>query len=248
MPDVRQPTRPFLTAVWRYLAMLNYEIDPAVLRPHVPRGTEVDTWQGQAFVSMVGFLFLDTRVLGVADPVASQLRGGQPALLRAAQRPGGRPARAWSSSRRLCPGRPSPGRRALLYGEKYVLLPMQHQIDDARQRRRPRRVSLASPRPAGSAWACDRWARPSPWRPAPRRSSSPSTTGATPAGAAERSSIAVEHPPWRVWQVGESWLECDVAGLYGPEFAPYLRGRPARRFWPKARTSWFARADGWMSC
>jgi uncharacterized protein YqjF (DUF2071 family) len=58
----------FLTAEWRYLAMINYEIDPAILLPHVPRGTELDEWQGKTFVSMVGFHFLNTRVLGVPLP------------------------------------------------------------------------------------------------------------------------------------------------------------------------------------
>ncbi len=58
----------FLTAQWRWLAMANYVIDPAVLQPFVPRGTELDTWQGRHYVSLVGFLFLDTRVLGVPIP------------------------------------------------------------------------------------------------------------------------------------------------------------------------------------
>jgi hypothetical protein len=35
--------RSFLTAEWRHRAMLNYELDPDVLRPLVPKGTELDT-------------------------------------------------------------------------------------------------------------------------------------------------------------------------------------------------------------
>ena len=58
----------FLTAEWRYLAMLNYEVNPAILLPYVPSGTELDSWDGKTFVSMVGFLFLDTRVLGLPIP------------------------------------------------------------------------------------------------------------------------------------------------------------------------------------
>lgn len=60
--------RPFLSAEWRHLLMLNFEIDPSVLRPLVPRGTELDAWQGKTLVSLVGFLFLDTRVLGIRVP------------------------------------------------------------------------------------------------------------------------------------------------------------------------------------
>src|SRR5439155_9383088 len=61
--------RPFLTAEWRDLAMLNYEVDPAVLRPRVPAGTELDAWRGRTFLSVVGFMFLDTRVLGIPIPL-----------------------------------------------------------------------------------------------------------------------------------------------------------------------------------
>ena len=42
--------KPFLTAEWRYLVMLNYEIEPAILLPLVPKGTELDTWNGKTFV------------------------------------------------------------------------------------------------------------------------------------------------------------------------------------------------------
>lgn len=37
----------FLTAEWRYLAMLNYELDPATLAPLVPAGTELDFWEAR---------------------------------------------------------------------------------------------------------------------------------------------------------------------------------------------------------
>src|SRR6478736_4737230 len=55
----------FLTAEWKALAMLNFEVEPAVLQPFVPIGTELDTWNGKTFVSMVGFLFLRTRIFGI---------------------------------------------------------------------------------------------------------------------------------------------------------------------------------------
>src|SRR6266511_1713107 len=58
----------FLTAEWRRLAMLNYEIDPAALRPFIPRGVELDTWNNRHFVSVVGFLFLKTLVMGLPIP------------------------------------------------------------------------------------------------------------------------------------------------------------------------------------
>src|SRR5687768_8053133 len=64
----RVVARPFLTAVWCHLAMLNYRVDPGLLAPFVPRGTELDAHEGVTYVSIVGFLFTDTRVLGVPVP------------------------------------------------------------------------------------------------------------------------------------------------------------------------------------
>ena len=48
--------------------MLNYEVPPALLRPLVPKGTELDTWHGATLASVVGFRFIDTRVLGIPIP------------------------------------------------------------------------------------------------------------------------------------------------------------------------------------
>ncbi|HEY1203040.1 MAG TPA: DUF2071 domain-containing protein [Niastella sp.] len=60
--------RKFLTAQWLRLIMANYEIDPAILQPFVPAKTELDTWNGRTYVSLVGFLFHDTRVMGIRVP------------------------------------------------------------------------------------------------------------------------------------------------------------------------------------
>ncbi len=56
--------RMFLSAEWRDLVMLNYEVDPRLLREYVPRGTELDSFGGKALVSLVGFRFLRTKLFG----------------------------------------------------------------------------------------------------------------------------------------------------------------------------------------
>ena len=58
----------FLKAEWRKLALANYSIDPALLSPQLPYGTELDTWNGTCYVSLVGFMFLNTRILGMKIP------------------------------------------------------------------------------------------------------------------------------------------------------------------------------------
>ena len=45
-----------------------------MLKPLVPAGTELDSWEGQTLVSLVGFLFSDTRLLGVPVPSIARSR------------------------------------------------------------------------------------------------------------------------------------------------------------------------------
>lgn len=59
---------PFLTAEWKMLAMANYAVDPDLLKPYVPAFTELELWQGRCYVSLVGFLFVDTRLRGLRIP------------------------------------------------------------------------------------------------------------------------------------------------------------------------------------
>ena len=49
--------KPFLTAEWRDVAMLNYEIESAILQPFVQKETKLDSWNGKIFASVVGSLF-----------------------------------------------------------------------------------------------------------------------------------------------------------------------------------------------
>jgi len=61
-------SRIFLQAEWRNLLMANYIIDPVILKPYLPCYTELDSFGGNHFVSLVGFLFRDTRVSGIGFP------------------------------------------------------------------------------------------------------------------------------------------------------------------------------------
>lgn len=58
----------FLSAAWRRLLMLNYRVEPEILQPYLPAGTELDIWNGTCYVSLVGFMFLDTRIKGIRFP------------------------------------------------------------------------------------------------------------------------------------------------------------------------------------
>lgn len=58
----------FLNAYWKNLLLINYEIDPNILEPFIPKGTELDLFNGKCYASVVGFMFMDTKVLGIKLP------------------------------------------------------------------------------------------------------------------------------------------------------------------------------------
>jgi uncharacterized protein YqjF (DUF2071 family) len=63
-----QTKKTFLEAQWRKLVMMNYAIDPEVLKPYLPFETEFDQWNGTCYVSLIGFMFVDTRMLKMRIP------------------------------------------------------------------------------------------------------------------------------------------------------------------------------------
>jgi uncharacterized protein len=58
----------FLKAEWRKLAIANYEVSPDLLQPYLPYKTELDLWQNKCYVSLVGFMFLNTQLKGIPIP------------------------------------------------------------------------------------------------------------------------------------------------------------------------------------
>jgi uncharacterized protein len=127
-----QTVQPFLTANWRYLAMLNYEVDPRLIAPLVPPETEIDFENGETFLSVVGFLFLDTRLLGLPIPLH---RDFEEVNLRFYVRR--KSADTWRRGvvfiRELVPRRAIALVARAFYGENYVAVPMKHEIEHLAQ-------------------------------------------------------------------------------------------------------------------
>ena len=119
---MKQPGR-FLTAEWKNLLFFNYAIDPALLATHVPAGTELDTWEGRTFVSLVGFEFNSTRVWGMAVPLH---RSFEEVNLRFYVRRGER--RGVVFLRELVPRLAVVAVARGIFGEKYLRTPMTHTV------------------------------------------------------------------------------------------------------------------------
>jgi hypothetical protein len=219
--------RIFLTAEWRYLAMLNFAIEPAVLRPFVPPGTELDAWRGVTYASVVGFRFQKTRVFGIAFPFHTDF---DEVNLRfyVRRKAGAGWRRGVVFIRELVPRAAIAFAARAIYGERYSAFPMRHRID----------ISDSSIR---TEYA---WRRSGRWEslhaagtgaPLPIESDSEEEFitehywGYT-ARRGRCGEYEVEHPRWRVWRATESSFEADISTLYGDSFVESLSAAPLSAF------------------
>jgi uncharacterized protein YqjF (DUF2071 family) len=222
----------FLTADWRHLAMLNYEIDPVALRARVPDGTELDSWSGRTFVSMVGFMFLNTKLLGVSIPCH---RDFEEVNLRFYVRRKGQDGwrRGVVFIKEIVPRRAIAAVARWCYGERYASMPMRHLVE------------TEGGMICENSRARYEWSHLGEWNHLALRAAG--KPGFPQAGSLEefitehywgyalqrgRRTIEyrVEHPQWRIWQASDASLGCDARALYGPEFHDSLTGRPGSAF------------------
>ncbi len=216
--------------------MLNWEIDPKIVAPLVPFGTEIDFHQEKTFVSVVGFMFLNTRVLGIPIPfhrnfeelnLRFYIRRVEPAS--SAAEPTIKRGVGFVSE--LVPRWAIATTARWGYNEKYDSVPMRHAI------------SGGSPdEPIDVEY---RWKHHGCWN----RISATGQGQAKPADEGSREQFIAEHywgysaqrdgttleyqvkhPPWNVWQAVDVEFDCDVARQYGDQFAKTLSREPDSAF------------------
>ena len=216
----------FLTGEWRDLAMLNYRVDPALLAPYVPRGTELDAWRGATYLSVVGFMFRRTRVLGVPVPWH---RTFEEVNLRfyVRREVAGEVRRAVTFIREIVPRRAIALVARLAYNEPYVARPMRHAIL-AGEGGAPSRVSYEWRQ--GTAWSGLAVECRGPSREIEAGSEEEFITEHYWGYTRQRDGGTVEyrvtHPRWRVWTAERATLGGDLAALYGTQIATALSGAP----------------------
>jgi hypothetical protein len=220
--------RRFLTAEWRYLVMLNYHIDPVVLRPFVPQGTELDSWQEQTFISIVGFMFRNTRLLGL--PIPGHINFEELNLRFYVRRKG---PEGWRRGvvfiKEVVPRWAIAATARLVYNENYISLPMRHTIVS-----NERETAVAYQWRWQNAWHSVQiqvYGQPQPLQPGSQEEFiTEHYWGYARQRGGGTVEYRVEHPPWNVWQAAHYQFECDAASLYGLTFAPALQATPASAF------------------
>ncbi len=121
--------RTFLSAEWRDLLLVNYAAPTDLLARHLPAGVELDLYQGRALVSLVGFRFLHTRLLGRV-PVPFHVNFDELNLRFYVLRrmPDGEVRRGVVFVREYVPRFAIATTARLLYQEPYVAVPMRHRL------------------------------------------------------------------------------------------------------------------------
>jgi uncharacterized protein len=221
--------RIFLSTEWRDLLMLNYEIDPALLQPFVPRGTELDSFDGTTYVSLVGLRFARTKLFGlISVPFHSNF--DEVNLRMYVRRREGREIRRGVMFIREIVSRPAVTFLArLAYAENYRTMPLRHSItlDDSggsieyswelkRQRFRLHGQTDGSPSRAADG-SLEQFISEHYWGYSRHRDG----------GSLE---YHVAHVPWQIWRASNAAFEGEGASLYGSDFAGILSRPPRSAF------------------
>ena len=207
--------------------MLNYEVPETLLKPLVPAGVELDRWNGTLYVSVVGFLFRDTRVLGV--PVPGHRTFEEVNLRFYVRRVvADESRRGVVFVRELVPRSAIALVARLMYNEPYRALPMRHALLVHRQNGEIEREY---------AWrASQEWTRLIARTVGASRTLESDTEeefitehywGYTRQRDGGTIEYRVAHPRWNVWTAADARLDGDLTEVYGDAFASVLAA-PAR--------------------
>jgi uncharacterized protein YqjF (DUF2071 family) len=242
--------RPFLTAHWTDLLLLNFPVPAEVLARHAPAGTEPDLYHGQAYLSIVGFRFHTTRLLGL--PVPGHTRFPEINLRYYVRRTTcGETRRGVVFVREVAPRRAVALMANWLYHENYIARPMRTCIQKAGDELNVGDTveyswATRCPRPMGSQ------SQRGPLQQSGRRWNRLAASLATPVSLPRPGSIEeyfvenywgyvrrrdgttheyrVIHTPWRVAAGDDVTWDCDLSATYNTPLAEYLAAPPTSAF------------------
>jgi uncharacterized protein YqjF (DUF2071 family) len=229
LDQISQTKAIFLSAEWRDLVMLNYEVDSRLLEKFVPDGTVPDSFLGKSYVSLVGFRFCRTKLFGsIAVPLHGEF---EEVNLRfyVRRKHADENRRGVVFIAEIVPRQAVAQLARLLYGENYVCLPMKHNV-----------TGNGSQRTIEYQWRLEnRWCRMAAvatGAPEPAREGSLEQFitehywGYSTGRAGGSLEYHVSHAPWQVWVSNKAAFEGDASKLYGAELAHVLKGTPSSAF------------------
>ena len=211
----------FLKANWENIVMVNYEIDPEILLPYLPKGVILDLFEGKALVSVVGFLFNNTKVFGVRWPFHTNF---EEVNLRYYLKnfDGQQWKRGVGFISEIVPKPIIAVIANNLYNEHYSTAKMNHKIVTHEDT-----LSVTyNWKTKKTGWNNLSVEAGSNAQPIKKGSEEEfifeNYYGYNGLNKSTTIKYGVEHPRWQVYPVKIFQLQCDVSKLYGPEFVPFI--------------------------
>lgn len=223
------PDKIFLSAEWRGLLMLNYEVNPAHLQKYVPAGTELDSFDGKTYVSLVGFRFCRTKLLGTF-PIPFHTEFEEINLrFYVRRREDNEIRRGVVFIAEIVPKRAIALTARWFYGENYVQRPMAVRVLTNHSN-----VEAEYSWRSGNAW-CKLQARANGTPSLPSEGSLEQFITEHYWGYSRQPNGAtveyhVSHVPWKVWNANRAGFSGDTRDLYGEELSQLLKNNPASAF------------------
>lgn len=221
----------FLTATWKNLIMANYLVDPEVLKPYLPFGTELDYWNGKTYVSLVGFMFLNTKVLGIPIPFH---RNFEEVNLRFYVRylHEGEWRRGVVFVKEIVPKSAITFVANTLYGEHYMTCAMKNSLEESAEQ-----LKVAYSWKHKQEWNSLAVTCPNRLKTIAEGSEAEFITehywGYTQLKKDKTSQYEVGHPKWNIYEVSDYTIDCNYELVYGKDFAATLAQEPVSVFMAK---------------
>lgn len=220
-------TKTFLEAEWRKLAMANYAVDRSLLDRFVPHNTEIDLWNDICYVSLVGFMFQDTKVRGVKVPFHVNF---EEVNLRfyVRHKHNGEWKRGVVFIKEIVPKPALTFVANAIYKEHYVTMPMSHSW-----------TTLEDSLIVEYKWKKGQW---NSLKVIADKNATPIRDGSeeefitehywgyTKISGDKTSEYGVEHPRWDVYHTRDYKIDVDFGSVYGPEFGFLTNEKPISVF------------------
>jgi uncharacterized protein len=218
----------FLTAEWRNLLMANYEVDPAILKRYLPCYTELDSYHGKYYVSLVGFLFKNTKIKGIGFPFHKTF---EEVNLRFYVRY--KENNTWKRGvvfiKEIVPRSMITFVANTLYKENYATHAMRHEWNYSEDK-----LSIAYYWKVEKEWNYIKALADAHPTPLIKDSEEEFITehfwGYTFMSNTCSGEYEVAHPSWRIHKINEYDIKCNAKKLYGQEFVEALNQKPSSVF------------------
>lgn len=218
----------FLKADWKNIIMANYAVPANVLAPYLPHGTALDVYNGQAWVSLVGFLFKNTKLFNIPIPYFGNF---EEVNLRfyVTRKDGDTIKRGVVFINETIPYKPVAWLANKLYKEHYTTVPTKHTV-----------AYQAETKTIDYFWKKNKqWMQlgvTAATIPVPMPPQSFEAFiyehyfGYTKVNDHTTEEYKINHPTWKIHNVVKANINCNFESMYGPDFAFLQNQQPHNVF------------------